>query len=166
MGGLILLAVFILQSTLIRDLQIRGIIPNMMIITIVSFSLLRGKIDGAIAGFVLGLLQDIFFGEVVGFYASIYLYIGYFTGYLYMNFYKDSILVPIGVIATSDVVVNLFVFFFTFLFRGKLNFYNYLGKIIIPELIYTLFFGFLFYRLLYMINAVIEEIEWSKEYEE
>lgn len=158
--------VFILQSTVLRSVQIRGIVPNIMIITIISFALLRGKIDGAIAGAVLGLLQDIYFGDVIGFYAVIYMYIGFATGFLYMNFYKESILLPIGVMTAADILVNLIVYFFTFVFRGQLQFHLYLGQIIIPELIYTLFVGFLLYRVLYMINSVVEEIEWSEEYED
>ena len=132
-GGLILILIFVLQSTVFRNIQIRGIVPNLMIITVVSFALLRGKIDGAVAGALLGLLQDIYFGGVVGFYAGIYMYIGYFTGFLYNNFYKDSLLVPIGVFAGGDLLTNLIVYFFTFLFRGRLEFHHYLANIIIPE---------------------------------
>jgi len=165
-GSLLLFFTFILQSTILRSIEIRGIVPNLMIIVIISFGLLRGKIDGAIAGAVLGLLQDIYFGDVIGFFALIYMYIGFATGHLHMNFYKDSMLIPIGVMAAADVLVNLLVFFFTFLFRGQLHFHLYLGQIIIPELIYTVFVGFLLYQGLYMINSSIEEVEWSKEYEE
>lgn len=164
-GGLILVIIFVLQSTVFQSIQIRGIVPNLMVITVVSFALLRGKTDGAIAGVILGLLQDIYFGSVVGFYAVIYLYIGYFTGILYNNFYKDSLLIPVGVFSAADFLLNLIVYFFTFLFRGKLQFATYLGMVIIPELIYTLFVGFLLYRMLYQINHVIERIEWSEEYE-
>lgn len=164
-GSLLVFFVFIVQSTMLRSVQIRGIVPNVMIITIISFALLRGKVDAAIAGAALGLLQDIYFGDVIGFYAIIYMYIGFATGFLHMNFYKDSILIPIGVMAAADVLVNLIVYFFTFLFRGQLQFHLYLGQIIIPELIYTLFIGFLLYRIFYMINSVVEEIEWSEEHE-
>lgn len=164
-GTIIILLVFILQTTALQSLSIRGIVPNLIIVTTVSFALLRGRIDGAIVGAILGLLQDIFYGGVVGFYGSIFMYIGFFTGFLYMNFYKDSLLIPLGVIAAADVLVNLITYFFTFLFRGKLKFHLYLGQIIIPELIYTLLIGFLFYRLFYMVNRTIEKVEWSKEYE-
>ncbi len=160
-----LLLIFVLQSTLFRRIEIRGIVPNLIIITIVSFALLRGRIDGAIAGAILGLLQDIYFGNVIGFYAGLYMYLGFFTGFLYNNFYKDSLLVPIGIFAAGDVLANLIVFFFTFMFRGKLQLHVYIGNIIIPELIFTVFAGFLLYRLLYVINHVIEQLEWSKEYE-
>ncbi len=165
-GALVILMVFILQTTALQNFSIRGIVPNLIIVTTISFALLRGRIDGAIVGALLGLLQDIFYGGVVGFYGAIFMYIGFFTGFLYMNFYKDSILIPIGVIASADVLVNLITYFFTFLFRGQLKFYVYLGQIIIPELIYTILIGFLFYRLFYMVNRTIEQVEWSKEYEE
>ena len=164
-GALILLLVFIFQATVMRAMDIRGIVPNLYVVTIVAFGLLRGRLEGALAGVVIGLLQDMFYGNVIGFYAAIYMYIGYFTGYLHRNFYKDSVLIPVGIMSGADLLVNLTVYFFTFLFRGQLAFHRYMGQIIIPELIYTLFVGFVMYRLLFMINRFIEQVEWSKEYE-
>lgn len=165
-SGLVLLfLIFVFQTTFAKAIDIRGIAPNLIVITVVSFALLRGNIEGAVAGAALGMLQDMFYGDVIGFYTVIYMHIGFATGYLHMNFYKDSVLIPIGVIAGADIYNNLVVYFFTFLFRGALEFHHYLGQIIIPELIYTLFAGFLLYRLFYMINAAIEKVEWSKEYE-
>jgi len=165
-GTLMVLIVFVIQTTILHNFSIRGIIPNLLVIVILSTSLLRGKIEGAIIGASLGIFQDIFFGGVVGFYATIYMFLGYLTGYLYLNFYKDSVLIPIGVIAAGDLVVNLIVYFFTFLFRGQLAFPQYARQIIIPELIYTILTGFLVYRLIYLVNKMIEEVEWSEEYEE
>lgn len=165
-GTLMVLLIFTTQTTLVHNLAIRGIVPNLILITVVACALLRGQFEGAFIGAVFGLLQDIFFGGVVGFYGGIYMFIGYFTGYLYRNFYKDSVLVPLGVMAAGDLFVNLTVYFFTFLFRGQLAFHRYLGQIILPELIYTLFIGFLLYRLIYLVDRRIEKVEWAEEYEE
>ncbi len=165
-GGLLIVLMFVLQSNLLQFMNIRGIMPNLLVITTVAVALLRGRIEGALCGAVIGLLIDIFFGSVIGFYGAIYMYIGFGTGFLHGNFYKDSVLIPLGLIAAADVVVNIITYFFTFLFRGQLAFHLYVGQIIIPELIYTLLIGFLLYRLLYLINYKIELVEWAKEYED
>lgn len=156
----------VLQPIVFRNLDFNGIVPNIFIITIVSFGLLRGKAEGAIIGFCIGFMQDILYGEVVGLYTIIYMNIGWFTGYMYRNFYRDSILIPISIIALADLVQNFVVYFFTFLFRGRLNFGIYFARIMMPEIIYTLFIGFLLYRLYYMINLIVERHEWLKENEE
>lgn len=164
--GLIIILNMVLQPVVFGNLAFKGIVPNIFIVTIVSFGLLRGKIEGAIIGLILGLLQDILYGEVVGLYAIIYMNIGYVTGFLYRNFYRDSLLIPIGVITLADLIQNIVIYFFTFLFRGRLNVGRYFVQIMIPEIIYTLFVGFILYRIYYMINVYVESREGIKENED
>lgn len=163
--ALIIIVNMVLQPVVFSNFAFKGIVPNIFIVTIVSFGLLRGKIEGAIIGFMIGLLQDIMFGEVIGLYVIIYMNIGYYTGYLYRNFYRESLLVPIGVITLADLLQNFVIFFFTFLFRGRLNLGRYFIQIMIPEIIYTLFVGFILYRIYYLINTYVEKREGPKENE-
>lgn len=154
--GVVLFFNIIFQSTLMETISINNIAPNLLVISTVSFALLRGKYEGGVIGFICGLLQDIFFGKVLGFYALIYMYIGFFSGYLYRSFYRDSILIPTVVILAGDLVYSFYVYIFSFLFRGKLNFLYYFGNIIMPELVYTTLIAVLIYKLLHYINYKLE----------
>ena len=62
--ALVIIINFILQSTVLRLIEIRGVIPDTMIIITVSYALLRGQDTGAAAGFFGGLLYDIFFRQI------------------------------------------------------------------------------------------------------
>jgi rod shape-determining protein MreD len=141
---------------MMKSISINNIAPNLLIITTVSFALLRGKYEGGIIGFCCGFLQDIFFGKVLGFYALIYMYIGFSSGYLYRSFYKDSILIPTLVISGCDLIYGFYIYIFTFLLRGKLNLMYYLGNIIIPELVYTSLIAVIVYKLFHYINYKLE----------
>lgn len=156
---IVLLLNIIFQSTVMNDISINNVAPNLLVITTVSFALLRGKNEGSVTGFFCGILQDIFFGKVLGFYALIYMIIGFYSGYLYRSFYKDSILIPTLVISGCDFVYGLYVYIFSFLFRGKLEIGYYLGNIIMPELVYTTLIAVLFYKLFHSINNRIESLE-------
>ena len=70
---LILLA-FVLQGTVFQTLSIASIVPNLLLILTVSFGFMRGKKEGMFVGFFCGLLIDIFYGSMIGFYALIYMY--------------------------------------------------------------------------------------------
>lgn len=153
----------ILQPIIFSHLKLNGVVPNIFIITIVSFALLRGKTEGLVVGLVIGLYQDILYGSVVGFYGIIYMLIGYFTGFLYRNFYRESLLIPITVIGITDLIQNFLNYFFTFLFRGRLGFYYYARQILFPEILYTVFVGFFMYKLYYIINNYVELKEGLKE---
>jgi rod shape-determining protein MreD len=160
---LIIIINTIFQSTLIEGINVNGITPNFIIVAVVSFGVLRGRYEGALTGIALGLLQDIFYGQVIGFYTLLYLYIGFFSGYLHRNFYRDSILIPGAIIAISDLIYGLIIFIFTFFFRGKTDILFYMINVIIPEITYTTFLGILIYRLYYIINKKIEKEEIRKE---
>ena len=82
---------FILQSTLFQTLHFGGISPNLLIILTASFGFMCGKKYGLVVGFFCGLLTDIFFGNVIGLYALIYMYIGYANGFFNSIFYQNDI---------------------------------------------------------------------------
>ena len=66
---------FVLHTTLFQALSLGSISPNIMIIITAAYGFMFGKHYGMTVGFICGLLMDIFYGDVLGFYALIYLYI-------------------------------------------------------------------------------------------
>lgn len=150
--AILILVSIILQSTVCQMISIASIKPNLLIILTVSFGLMRGKKEGMMTGFFCGLLTDLFFESVIGFNALIYLWVGYFSGYFYRIFYDDDIKTPLFLISISDLAYGIIQYGFMFLLRGRIHFFYYLGRVIIPEVIYTLLLTIIFYRMLYAIN--------------
>ncbi len=153
----------ILQSTIVQKLAIGGIHLNLLIITVVSFALIRGKVEGAIVGFAIGFLQDLFFGSTIGFYALLYMYFGFFCGFLNKTFYRDNVLIPIFVISLSNFLLNMLIYIFTYLFRGRTDLNYYFKNIIVPELVYTAFVCVIIYKLYLFINDKVEFFERRRE---
>lgn len=158
MAGLILVSI-ILQSTICQMISIASIKPNLLIILTVSFGLMRGRKEGMLTGFFCGLLTDIFFESVIGFNALIYLWVGYFSGYFYRIFYDDDIKTPLFLISVSDLAYGIIQYGFMFLLRGRIHFFYYLGRVILPEVIYTLLLTILCYRILYNINQKLSSTD-------
>ena len=96
---LIIIVGFLLQSTVFQTLSIGSITPNLMVIIVSSFGFMRGKKEGLAVGFFCGLLEDIFYGRLLGMHAMIYMYIGYVNGYFNHIFYGDDIKLPISLIS-------------------------------------------------------------------
>lgn len=86
----IIVVCFLLQSTLFQTLSFASISPNLLIVVVSSFGFMRGRKEGMWIGFFSGLLLDIFFGSVIGFYALIYMYIGYINGFFRKIFFPDE----------------------------------------------------------------------------
>ena len=80
-----IIACFLLQSTLIHTIAIGSITPNLLLILCVSMGLMRGRKSGMWTGFFCGVLTDLFFGSVLGFYAMVYMFAGFLSGYTIFN---------------------------------------------------------------------------------
>ena len=70
-----IIVAYLLQTTLFKAISIAGIVPNILIILTSAFGFMRGKNEGMLIGFISGLLVDIFFGSILGFYALVYMFI-------------------------------------------------------------------------------------------
>ncbi len=57
--GLVFVAVLILQSTVLYRLEIGGIRPDLLAAFVVYFGWMRGPIPGTLAGFGIGIVQDL-----------------------------------------------------------------------------------------------------------
>lgn len=143
---------FLLQSTLLQKIAIGSITPNLLLILCVSMGLMRGRKSGLWTGFFSGLLVDLFYGSVFGFYALIYMYAGFFSGYAFRIYYDDDIKVPMALTAIMDLFYNLVVYGLQFFLRGRLGLFTYLYRIIIPEIFYTVFLTMIVYKFFYYIN--------------
>ncbi len=156
---LIIIVCYLLQTTLFRTLSFASISPNILIVVVSSFGFMRGRKEGMWIGFFCGLLLDIFNGGVLGFYALLYMYVGYANGMFRKLFYPDDIKLPLLLITGSDVAVNLVIYFFMFLFRNRFNLSYYFFKIILPELVYTMIVTIFLYIILLKINQKLEAVE-------
>lgn len=158
-AALLVLICFILQSTVFRALDFSGIVPNLMIILTSAFGFMRGEKTGTIIGFVCGLLSDIFFGEVLGFYALILMYIGYLNGKFSRIFYPEDIKLPAALIIISDFIYGFICYVLLFLMRGRLSFGYYFMNIILPEIVYTVVATIILYPLILLIDRWLEKGE-------
>ena len=157
--AVIILAAYLLQCSVFPALEIGGIKPNLMLIITASFGFMRGPREGMFVGIASGLLIDIQSGDMIGFYALIYLVAGYLNGLFEQIYFDEDIKLPLFLIAVSDLLYGLFIYVFTFLLRSDFNFLYYLNRIIIPEAIYTIVITLGVYPLLLFINHKLEAVE-------
>ncbi len=161
--GLLVILNFILQTTLFNYIEIIGIKPNTAIILVVSFAFLRGEIDGAIIGFLSGILIDSFFGSMLGINAFIYLIIGFLCGKIFNEFYKENILIPFFLTLFFDIIYGLLYFFFNAFLRGYPNILPFLKTIIIPEAIYSGILSIIIYPFLLIIDKKLRKTDRKRK---
>lgn len=156
---ILIITCFLLQTTVFKGLAFGGIVPNLLIVLTASFGFMRGECTGLFVGFFCGLLSDIFFGNVLGLNAMIYMYIGYTNGKFNRIFFPDDIKLPLLLIFLSDLAYGFLYYITLFLMRSRFQVVYYFLHIILPEIVYTLFMTLLLYPLILKINKRLEDSE-------
>lgn len=157
--AVLIVAAYLLQCTVFPALEIAGIKPNLMLIVTSSIGFMRGTREGMFTGFAAGILTDIQFGDMIGFYAIIYLLAGYINGMFHQTYYDEDIKLPLFLIAVSEFLYGVVIYFLMFLLRSDFDFLYYLNRIIVPEMIYTIVITLGFYPLILFINHKLEAEE-------
>ena len=157
--AVIIIVCFLLQCTVFKSLAIASVSPNLLVVVTAAFGFMRGQKEGLFVGFFCGILLDFMSGSALGFYALIYMFVGFLKGFFKRIFFPDEIRLPVILIALSDFGCNLVIYFILFWFRGRFDFGYYLVHIILPELVYTMVVAILLYFILLKINQKLEAIE-------
>ncbi|MBR0163788.1 MAG: rod shape-determining protein MreD [Lachnospiraceae bacterium] len=150
---------FIAQTSVFGAFSVTSSTPNLMMILTVSFSLMRGDICGMLVGFSAGLLTDIFYSDLIGFYALLYMYAGYLCGRFHKKFYPENLILPLSVITLADFAFGIVSFIALFAVRQRFQVLYYLTGIILPEAVYTLIVAIFLYPLILRVNTWLEDIE-------
>ena len=157
--GILILLCFLLQCTVFHALSFGGIIPNLLIILTSSYGFMGGRKSGMATGFFSGLLLDIFFGEVIGFYALLYMYIGYINGSFRKIFFPEDIKLPLVLITVSDLTLNIVCYCLLFLLRSRFQIGFYFIHIILPEVVYTVTVSLILYPIILRMDQKLTERE-------
>ena len=156
---LVLWILFILQTAVFPMLDFLAAVPDLMLILTVAMGFMQGKVEGLMTGFVCGLLTDLFYGDIFGFSALLYMLPGYFCGSFSKIYFDEDVKMPLLLVGVSDVLKGVIIYAARFLLRGRLDFPGYLTSVILPEAVCTMLFTIVLYRLFYSINHSLVEKE-------
>lgn len=152
---LVVILAFLLQTTIFQKLALADVVPNLLLVATVSYAYLRGRTSGILIGFLCGLLLDMGYGSVIGLYALILLSIGFVVGFCQKFYFREGLVLPIVLIASSSLVYDIYYYVTEFLVRARLNFSFYFVHKILPKAIYTTLVGIVAYKLIDTLDRKI-----------
>jgi rod shape-determining protein MreD len=97
----------VLQLAIMAQVSLLGGHPNLLLVTLVCVSLLRGAVVGAIAGFSAGLLADSGVFGTLGFTALLLTLAGYWTGRYGETTGRDRAHAPVVSIAVITILYQV-----------------------------------------------------------
>ncbi|XCP83807.1 rod shape-determining protein MreD [Roseburia hominis] len=155
----VILVCYLLETTIFSHLVLASVKPNLLIVVTSAYGFMRGKKEGLFIGFACGFLKDILGGNLLGFYAMIYMVIGYLNGFFRRMFYDEDIKLPLVLISASELLYSVSVYVFLFLLKSDFRFIYYFGHIMMPELLYTILLTLVLYQIILHLNRRLEEEE-------
>ncbi|MFZ5652433.1 MAG: rod shape-determining protein MreD [Bacillota bacterium] len=103
--------VIFIQVTLLNFFPVFGVKPDLLLILVVLNAFQKGCREGALAGFLGGLMMDIAVGSYIGMNALVLMAAGYLVGLVESKLYKDSTVI----IVVLTLISSLFTQFLTYI---------------------------------------------------
>lgn len=142
-----LIICFLLQNTIFAKLNIGGIVPDLLIVLVVSIAYERGKVSGLFMGIIAGLLLDITHGTLLGVYALCYMFIGYLVGFLAKYYVKNDTVLPLCMLSLSEFTFMIYSYITGMLTHRRFEIFYYVKRIMLPKVLYTAIVGIILYKI-------------------
>lgn len=113
---LIIAALVILQTTLFRYINIKGVNPDIVLIFLVFSAHFRGPLEGQLAGFMAGILEDCLGLAPFGFNTLIRTILGFTAGHTRGKIYFDPVFMPLLAILLASLAKQVLALLTSWLF--------------------------------------------------
>lgn len=134
--GMLLVTALLLQSTLFPQLALLGVRPELIYLVTILLALLEGPSEGALVGFVGGLLQDFLLNEPKGITALTLTMVGYSIGLSRQYITSPSPLLPTVLVAIGTAVGVAFHSVVSFLLGEFPHPFGFAVKVIVLSALY------------------------------
>lgn len=128
------------------QISIFKITPDILLILTVYIAINNGSMKGQIFGFVSGLIEDIFSGNIPGFYSFAKTLIGFLAGRFYQKIIFYHFFLPLFLVLGLIILKGFIYFILGLLFISQEKAFSYLKYRLIFEAVYTSILSpFIFY---------------------
>jgi rod shape-determining protein MreD len=140
-----LIAISILQVALAPYLAIGSIVPNLLLLLVVTLALVEGPNWGCAAGFIAGLMFDIVGTGPIGPMALVLAGVGYATGALEAHIFAEGWLLPLTVLGVTSLIAEFsYGLVLAVLGQASGGWHTFIS-VMLPEALYNVALGLLIY---------------------
>ena len=146
---LILFVLTIIESSILSNLSFLIVVPDLILISSIYFSLLNGKIYGETTGFISGIFLDCITGTPLGFNSLYRTLIGYITGIFSNTVIISGIILPMLSVAIATLSKRLFIIIISLFYQNtKMFIYGFISSEFLFEFIANIILAPIIFKLL------------------
>ncbi len=127
----------VLQTTILRAVEIFGVIPNLLFSAVVCYSLTKGDWKALVFGIVCGMILDFFGGRAVGMNTLLCMYTALVCILLHGGLFNNNAFVAMIFVFLLSIAYEFFIYFFSLLIWGQTDILYALLFKILPGSVYT-----------------------------
>lgn len=154
-----LIVCFLLQTSLFSFFRISGVVPDCLLILVITVAYTRGQIPAMVTGFLAGILLDLCFSDIVGFCSILYMAVAFLAGYAHKIYYERDYFVPGIMMFLGEFLYSFFYYILFFLLRGRLELHTYFIYTILPRMLYTVLISLVLYPAFHGMHRLLLRLE-------
>lgn len=166
LSSFIMLCAAILESSILSNISFLYVVPDLVLICSLYFSMLNGKVVGETTGFISGLILDFITGIPFGFNCLFRTIIGYVYGIFSKTIIISGIIMPMLTVGIGTIAKTLLIHLIALLFpnihiyiAGLISF-DFLFEFIENVILAPFIFGFLsFFKKSLMVASIKDNID-------
>lgn len=163
LSSFIMLCAAVLESSILSNINFLYVVPDLVLICSLYFSMLNGKLVGETTGFISGLILDFITGIPFGFNCLFRTIIGYVYGIFSKTIIISGIIMPMLSVGIATVVKTLMIQLIGLLFpnvhiyiAGFISF-DFLFEFVENVILAPFVFSFLGFFRKYLIVASVKD---------
>lgn len=158
----LLASVALLQVTLVPHLSIGGVKPDLMLMAVVSWSLLRGAGEGIAWGAIGGLVLDLLSGGPFGIFTLSLILVGFLTSVGEINIFRANVLLPGATIIFATLIYHLALLLLLQILGWPITWGIHLLRLLLPAILWNTLLMPLVYIFLRWLHRATgrEEMGW------
>ena len=146
---------YLLQTSVFSYFRVSGVVPDCILILIVSIAYTKGQNKAILAGFASGLLLDLLFAETLGVCALIYMFVGFLAGYSNRIYDSKNYWFPAVLVFAGELFYSVGYYITGFFLLGKTSLGAYIMNTILPRSLYTLIVAVFLYPLFLLTDKLL-----------
>lgn len=125
----------VLQSTVAPRIVVLGVHPDLLLVAVTSWSLLRGSYEGMIWAVIGGLMVDLFSGMPFGVGTLALLVVAFGSGLGNQNIFRFDLFVPFLVVPLATLVYYVLVLALLTVLGRRPDWQASMGRVVLPSML-------------------------------
>lgn len=159
---LLLSAVAIVQTTAMPHLTIMGVKPDLILLMVISWSLLRGAQEGVIWALVGGMGLDLLSGDPFGTSTVALVALSLLAGVGELSVFRTHLALPLIAALIATLAYDLFFLLLLYAEGRSIAWADSLIKVVLPSTLFNVLLAPFVYKALYWLHRKTgrEEMAW------